>query len=268
MQGLQLIAGRKDGDLALDANITRAELVTIIVRAFGNDTEAKLLKGAPSFPDVGSHWASGYIAVAKNLAKQTGEVLGRPDGTFNPDGNVTQAEALAFVMKFMGIKPEEGSKWPDNYINGAVNAGLITEEDGKAVSAGKNTAANRGLVFYLADSGFSTYKLANGKTVYTTYVDSKPPSLTVETPPSESAENQVALKGTAEGAAFVTLDGKKVSVGADGKWTGTLELGTCGDTYPIVASDLAGNTVTKEVTIKWKGAPKGVSKDVYACKAN
>ncbi len=121
------------GDLALGANITRAQLVTIIVRAFGFDKEAQALNGQPAFPDTANHpWASGYIALAKRLIEERSngaEVVGRPDGTFNPDGNVTAAESVAFLMKFLGVKSDPTLGWPANYIQGALKAGLITAED-------------------------------------------------------------------------------------------------------------------------------------------
>ena len=57
----------------LGGNLTRAELVTTIVRSFGADQAAQLAKGAPSFGDVTADaWYSGYVAVAKNLAAQVG----------------------------------------------------------------------------------------------------------------------------------------------------------------------------------------------------
>lgn len=158
------------GNLALNANITRAELVTILVRAFGQDENAKKLNGVTAFPDTAHHpWASGYIALAKNIIEQRTngrESVGLPDGTFNPDGNVTAAEAIAFLMKFTGAPKDETLTWPHNYLQGALQAGFIDQEDLDALEGNLSAPATRGLVFYLADSAFSKVTLAEGKTVY------------------------------------------------------------------------------------------------------
>lgn len=146
---LALINGVTPGavppDLALNANLTRAQLVTILVRAFGQENNAKFLNGAASFPDAANHpWASGYIAMAKQIIAQRSagrEIVGMPDGNFNPDGNVTAAEAVAFLMKFTGAPADTTLAWPDSYIQGALNAGLITAEDKDVLLGIKNAPA-------------------------------------------------------------------------------------------------------------------------------
>lgn len=47
------------------------------------------------FKDVGSHWASNYIGSMYNI----GLFQGYPDGSFRPDQQLTQAEALALIMR-------------------------------------------------------------------------------------------------------------------------------------------------------------------------
>lgn len=267
MRALQLIVGNAKGDLALNNNITRAELVTIIVRSFGQNEQAVLLKGAPSFSDVGANqWYSGYVASAKKMAGDLGTTLGMPNGTFDPNGKVTPAQALVFVMKFLGVQPAADSKdWVENHIAAAIKNGLISKEDGEAIRANKNDSATRGLVFTLLDKGFSANVLDGGKSVYTTYVDTKPPTITVNTTPATSEQASVTVSGTAAEASFVSISGNRVPVGKDGKWSGVLKLNpACGDKYQIVAFDLAGNTAKKEVTIKMTGNVKSVVGDVYA----
>lgn len=70
MKALGLVQGRPDG-LAANLPITRAEFVTVIVRALGREGRAAELFGTQSFDDVSpSHWASGYVAAAQELIRQ------------------------------------------------------------------------------------------------------------------------------------------------------------------------------------------------------
>jgi len=263
MKALKLISGDKNGDLRLNDNITRAELVTIIVRSFGQESNAKPLAGSSSFADTSGQWYSGYIAAAKSLVEKQGGAIGQPDGKFNPNGNVTSAEAIAFMMKFVGVKPDTTKKWPDDYISAAVHAGLITADDQKQLDGNKNSKADRGLVFYLADQAFSSYKLAGGRTVYTTYLDKTPPTLTVDKYESATKEESIPLSGTVSADSTVAIGDNKATVGKDGKWKGTAKL-KVGEKQEIAitATDLAGNKSVKKITIDQQG--ESVLDEVYA----
>lgn len=134
MYDLQVLSGRAtnpDGTMnsALTAAITRAELV---VKAYGRADDAKLLSGAAPCPGVTHHGSSGYVAVARNIIEEVRngqETIGLPDGSFNPDGNVTAAAAVAFLMKFLGVQRDTTLSWPMDYLQGAVNAGVVGGED-------------------------------------------------------------------------------------------------------------------------------------------
>ncbi|MDP2873168.1 MAG: S-layer homology domain-containing protein, partial [Bacillota bacterium] len=77
LRNLGVLAGYPDGTIKPEATITRAEAVKIIIVAtYGSETLANLMKGATPFSDVlGTPWASGFIALAKNA----GIVDGYPD---------------------------------------------------------------------------------------------------------------------------------------------------------------------------------------------
>lgn len=260
MKELGIIQGRPDGDLGLNDTITRAELATILVRAFGQDANAALLKGAPSFPDVSaSHWASGYVFIASNIATKSGNPLGYPDGSFQPDGKVTQAEAIAFSMKFLGVSPVAALAWPLNYLQGAVNASLLSEADMNALVASAGAEAKRNLVFYIVDNGFQTYKLPSGKTVYQTYVDSIGPVVTVENinDGNTTSAASVTVKGTVKDGTTsisdmvtLTVGGKAVTADANGNWSTTVAVDQLGaNTVTASATDLAGNMGTASLTV-------------------
>ncbi|HEY3363633.1 MAG TPA: S-layer homology domain-containing protein [Symbiobacteriaceae bacterium] len=247
MHDLGLIQGRDPNnpdDLALNGNITRAELVTVIVRAFGQRAAAGQLKGVPAFPDSASHWASGEIAMAKSLIESNGFTLGMPDGTFQPDYPVTTAEAVAFVVKFLGLSYNKKEIWPDNFFNAAVAAGILSAAERDEFAPSSFRAAKRGLVFYLMDNAFYTIKLPSGKTVYTRYVKPIPPVLNVNPVPPTTAESQITVTGqVSTDAVSVYVNTVKATVTPQGKYSATVpaDIGS----ITVTATDLAGNVVAQ-----------------------
>lgn len=98
MADKKVLQGYPTGEFGPEGNLTRAELAAIIARV-GNFTETD---GANSFTDLNdSHWA--YQSVL-SLCK-AGIVSGYEDGTFKADNNVTRAEVMAIVNRFLGRKP-------------------------------------------------------------------------------------------------------------------------------------------------------------------
>jgi len=249
MVDLGLLKGRGGSDgLALHANLTRAEMVTVIVRAFGQEDSAKYLEGVAAFSDTANHpWASGYIAMAKRLMEARGVTeMGYPDGTFRPDANVTVAEAVAFVMKAVGAPADNTLPWPDNYLQGALNAGIITAEDLAYLETVKNQPATRGLAFYLADSAFYGYKLASGSTVYRTFVDTIAPELTVDEVPAVTLDSKITITGTVSGAeaVFVGTPENAATI-TDGTFSIDVPLAMGENTIVVTAVDLVGNPTEK-----------------------
>ncbi|HWI64594.1 MAG TPA: S-layer homology domain-containing protein [Symbiobacteriaceae bacterium] len=239
MQALGIVKGSPGAGLALNRPITRAELVTIIVRAFGKEEDAKLIGKSTLFPDIQNHWASGNIAMAAGLADKAGsDPIGMPDGTFRPDEPVTPAQTVAFLMKFLALKAKPGRLWPANYLDTAVEVGLIKAEDREIITPIANVPATRGLVFYLFDEAFYYYPLPNGRSIYSTYVDSTPPTLVVLPPAAAPGKGAFVIEGTAEGAAVVYVEGQQAPL------EGTqfrFELSGSKDKVVVAAIDLAGN---------------------------
>lgn len=252
MQKLGIIQGRDGGDLALNSEITRAELVTTIVRAFGQEENAKYLKGSTIFPDIANHWASGNIAMAVALVEKAGgDAIGMPDGTFAPDVKLTPAQAVAFLMKFIGLKADATKAWPANYLDVAADKGLITAED-KALIAAETGNATRGLTFYVFDNAFYNYKLADGKTFYTKYVAPNGPTLTMNDLADTTMDSKVTVTGNAKGAVEVYVGSTKVTPDASGNFTAEFALPEVKAepyTVTVTAIDLAGNRVEKSDTI-------------------
>lgn len=256
MLALGIIKGegtRADGtvDLALQSPITRAQLATLIVRAFGQQGDAQLLAGAATFRDTATHWASGYIAMAQRLAASQGATLGRTPTTFEPDATVTAAEALAFGMKVLGISPRAGLSWPMNYLQVARDAGIISEQDLTAIVAAPGQVANRGTVFVILDSLFRTYG-GDGKTVYPQF---RPATITVGSYPAQTQAGAVTLTGTVSGAKALTVAGTPVTFDAGGNFSATMPLNLGPNTIELVAVDQSGWPAKKTVTITRNPGP-------------
>ena len=95
LESYNIIVGYDDGSFRPDAQITRAEFVTMCMRFYGMfDTVKSSAKNI--FADVpASHWAASNIcnAIAMNW------IVGYADGTFKPDSNITRAEVVTIVNR-------------------------------------------------------------------------------------------------------------------------------------------------------------------------
>lgn len=129
---LKIMQGDPDGNLRLDAFVSRAECTKIAVAASKfRDTVATGSKTSP-FKDVSAdHWAAPYITVAV----KNGLCKGYLDATFKPSDTVTYEEALTMFLRVLGYSEEDfGSSWPDGQIGLSQNIGLC---DSLAKSAGE-----------------------------------------------------------------------------------------------------------------------------------
>ncbi|HEY9662943.1 MAG TPA: family 10 glycosylhydrolase, partial [Allocoleopsis sp.] len=94
-----LIGGYPDGSFRPDAPMTRAELATLMYRAFPT---LPLVRPAVSFPDVpSSFWAYSMI----QWSYERGLFSGYPDGTFRPNELITNLQALIVVVSALRLSP-------------------------------------------------------------------------------------------------------------------------------------------------------------------
>lgn len=100
-----LVSGDEAGQFLPDAPLTRGQLAKLLVSGLGYEANALALKGAPTrFTDLpASHWAAGWVEALAEL----GLTEGYPDGTFQPDGSLTRAEAAALLARALGLPVEE-----------------------------------------------------------------------------------------------------------------------------------------------------------------
>ncbi|MBU1867521.1 MAG: S-layer homology domain-containing protein [Candidatus Margulisbacteria bacterium] len=137
---LGMVKGYPDGKFKPDKGITRAELVTLLVRTLSKP-EATLIPYGENkiFKDVyPKHWAAREI----NYGSVIRYVTGYPDGTFKPNKVLTRAEGVTILMRYAGLEEEQfytGSPYPDlpkNFwanknILAAKTAGLLQYLEGK-----------------------------------------------------------------------------------------------------------------------------------------
>lgn len=109
-------------DFKAEKNVTRAEFASMIVRVKGLEDSAKALATVPTgFKDVPTNlWANGYIAVAK----QQGFINGYPNGTFQPNRQISYQDMATMLTIALG-KAEVGTVYPAGYIVKAQQLGLF-----------------------------------------------------------------------------------------------------------------------------------------------
>lgn len=116
------IRGYEDGTVRPNGNITRAEVATIFYRLLSTDAKAAFETTENNFSDVSADaW---YNLSVSTLAK-AGIINGYPDGTFNPNGNITRAELVSLISKFFTEIDVGDSKFSD--IDGHWAAKMINE---------------------------------------------------------------------------------------------------------------------------------------------
>lgn len=102
-----IINGYPDGTFKPENNITRAEFAKVISLALGYPPDNTKPLG---FSDLGlDHWSYGYVATAV----EHGLVEGYPDGTYQPNKDVTKAEVLAIIARVEKWEAGSGDHFQD-----------------------------------------------------------------------------------------------------------------------------------------------------------
>ena len=122
---LGVITGKDDGSYDPAGTITRGEMSTIICRVLNSGKDPVLGESVSNtYSDTASHWAKSYIEYCTTL----GIVAGKGDGTFDPNGDVTVAEAAKMVLVALGynaaIEGYTGGTWQINVDARANRLGL------------------------------------------------------------------------------------------------------------------------------------------------
>ncbi len=121
-----LLSGYPDNSFRPDNNMSRAEFVTLMVKAMGLHAE-----GTRSFEDTKSHWAHDYISIALLC----GLVNGYSDREFGPDNPISREQMALIISKAAGLGPGVGqcsfgdlskaSPWALDAIARVVSSGIM-----------------------------------------------------------------------------------------------------------------------------------------------
>lgn len=135
LAGQNIVQGQADGLFHPEEQVTRAELITMLVRALH-------LRSAehPLFTDTVQHWAREYIGIAFAC----GLASGYGDGSFGPDDPVTREQLAVMVVNAAGIE-SSGS------LDGISDRDQISSWARRAVA----TACSRQIMALLPDSRFA-----------------------------------------------------------------------------------------------------------------
>jgi hypothetical protein len=88
--------------------------------------------------------------------------------------------------------------------------------------------------------------------------DNRPPLLTITSPQNDllTTSPQIDVAGTAvdqeSSVAMCTVNGKPVTVGANGSFTMVVDLARGDNTIVVIATDVAGNSVQKQFKVTWR----------------
>ncbi len=150
LAGQGIVNGRAEGVYAPQEGLTRAEMVTIILRAYGSEeVEPKAV-----FEDVPeSHWAYKYVETAYKM----GIVNGMSETIFAPDQKVTFEQAVKMLVCAEGKEEEATGQggWPDGYIAVASKLGVL-----EGITTSKGEEINRGV---MAQMVYNCLNLSKGQ---------------------------------------------------------------------------------------------------------
>lgn len=94
---LGVVTGKPDGTFRPDSQITRAEIVAILVRLYDLNSDDMVL-----FDDTKDHWASGYISIAASL----GYVNGFDAKHFGPDDQLTREQMAVMTARIAELQED------------------------------------------------------------------------------------------------------------------------------------------------------------------
>ncbi len=128
LTNLGVINGTDTGDFNPNGTLTRASAATIIAKLATGGKIAASANAVANFADVEGHWGLSYI----NYVSQRGIMDGIGGGKFNPDADLTVAEAIVIAVKAAGLKGEVAklnelgtpTYWAANWISVADAKGL------------------------------------------------------------------------------------------------------------------------------------------------
>ncbi|MDE6590231.1 MAG: S-layer homology domain-containing protein, partial [Oscillospiraceae bacterium] len=146
-----------EGKINAQGEVTRAEMAAFIYRVYTGDVdrdqEFLYADTGTQFTDVESGaWYSGVIGFCSSHAF----ILGRGDGTFDPNAGVTGYEALVMILRALGYGQDNefsGGEWQQTVHTRAINIGLFQNINASSYSYSLPKKATREFVAELLFQG-------------------------------------------------------------------------------------------------------------------
>ena len=123
------VHGYTDGTVKPSSNVTRAETAAMLYRLLTESRRNEIQTASNSFSDVSADdWYNESVSTMANGKY----ITGYPDGTFGGNKNITRAEFVAMLVRFIGVQNENCSftdvsrdHWAYGCIATATKAGWI-----------------------------------------------------------------------------------------------------------------------------------------------
>lgn len=123
------VHGYTDGTVKPSSNVTRAETAMMLYRLLTESRRNEIQTASNSFSDVSADdWYNESVSTMANGKY----ITGYPDGTFGGNKNITRAEFVAMLVRFIGVQNEDCSfadvsrdHWAYGCIATATKAGWI-----------------------------------------------------------------------------------------------------------------------------------------------
>ena len=130
------IHGYPDGRVGPRDNLTRAQMAMMLYNLLTDTRKAEIYSKTNSFTDVSS--SAWYNEAVSTLANGK-YILGYVDGSFGPENDITRAEFVAMLVRFIGVQDADCSfpdvtkdHWAYAYISTATTAKwIVGYEDGR-----------------------------------------------------------------------------------------------------------------------------------------
>ena len=164
VSALGIMAGDQGGSFQLSRRVTRAEFITMAIKAAPGGETVGLAATSP-YPDVPrNHWASGYVEAGVSR----GLISGYSDGTFRPGQEIKLAEGVTIALSLLGYGPGDFSgAYPtgqlalyhslklDRGVSAAGAASAMTRQDALYLFYNLLSARTRAGTPYLNELGYS-----------------------------------------------------------------------------------------------------------------
>lgn len=123
LESLGVIKGDEYGNLMLDNNLRRQDMIVLVSRLYREESKAKVALANTKFTDITSTYS--YYQPYISWAVSKGLIEGMDDNTFGINQNVTVQQFSAVLLRVLGY--EEESKLWDNIPELAERLGIMDD---------------------------------------------------------------------------------------------------------------------------------------------